>query len=82
MSYLKDWPVIKQQLQNFVGMWVISHMAFLHKYAEDKGESLAKAEREIFAIDFMQKYKLKYFIKRRFPVLHDQLVILKRTLRK
>jgi glycosyltransferase involved in cell wall biosynthesis len=80
MSYLKDWASIKQQMQNFVGLWIVSHLAFLHKYGEHKGASLAKAEREIFAIDFMRKYKLKYFIKRRFPVLHDQLVILKHKL--
>ncbi len=77
MSYLKDWPAIKKQVQDFVGVWIVSHMAFLHKYADDKDESLAKVEREIFAIDFMSKYKLKYFIKRRFPILHDQLVRLK-----
>ena len=80
ISYLKDWPVIEQQVQNFVGMWIISHLAFLHKYGENKSASLAKAEREIFAIGFMRKHKLKYFIKRRFPVLHHQLVILKHKL--
>ncbi|MBC7507502.1 MAG: hypothetical protein H7320_01945 [Ferruginibacter sp.] len=77
MSHLKDWHVIKIQVQNFVGIWLVSHLAFLHKYAEDKGKSLAKAEKEIFAIDYMQKFKLKYFIKRKFPILHDQLVKLK-----
>lgn len=82
MSHLKDWETIKQQVQNFVGLWIISHLAFLHKYADDKDDSLKKAEREIFEIDFMRKYKLKYFIKRRFPALHDQLVILKRKLKK
>ena len=82
MSGLKDWPLIKQQIENFVGLWIVSHLIFLHKYSEDNGNSLAKAEREIFAIDFMKKYKLKYFIKRRFPALHDQLVILKRKLKK
>lgn len=82
MSYLKDWPVIKQQVYNFVGIWIITHLAFLHKYNEDEDGSLTKAERDIFAIDFIRKYKLKYAIKRKFPGLHDQLVALKRKLRK
>ncbi len=50
MSYLKDWPVIKQQMQNFVGMWMVSHLSFLHKYAEDKDGSLAEAEREFLQL--------------------------------
>jgi len=29
-----------------------------------------------------QQYKLKYFLKRRFPFIHDQLVTLKRKLKK
>ena len=46
LSMLKDWKIIEKQVENFVGVWVISHLAFLHKYAEDKGDSLAKAEKE------------------------------------
>jgi glycosyltransferase involved in cell wall biosynthesis len=80
MSYLKEWPVINQYVQNFVGVWIVSHLAFLHKYAVDKGATLAKAEKEIFALDFMKQFKLKYFIKRRFPVLHDQLVTVKKKM--
>lgn len=82
MSGLKDWPLIKQQIENFVGLWIVSHLIFLHKYSGDKGESLANAEREIFAIDFMKKFKLKYFLKRKLPFLHDQLVTIKHKLRK
>jgi glycosyltransferase involved in cell wall biosynthesis len=82
MAALKDWAFIRQRVQHFVGTWIVSHLTFLHKYADDKDESLVKAEKEIFAIDFMKKYKLKYFIKRRFPVLHNQLVSLKLKLKK
>ena len=82
LSGLNGWPAINQLVHNFVGIWLVSHMAFLHRYAEDKDQSLAKAEREIFEIDFMRKYKLKYFLKRRFPVLHDQFVTLKQKFRK
>ncbi len=82
MSHLKDWPIINKQIKNFVGVWLVSHLAFLHKYADDKGESLSVAEKEIFAIDYMRSYRLKYFIKRRFPILHDQLVSVKNKWRK
>lgn len=82
MSHLKDWLIIKQHIQNFVGVWIITHLTFLHKYGEDNDESLAIAEREVFAIDFMSKYKLKYIIKKKFPHLHDQIVIFKNKLRK
>ena len=80
MSYLKGWPSIEHKIQNFVGMWIISHLSFLHKYGEDKSGSLASAGKEIFKIDFMRKHKFKYFMKKKFPALHDQLVILKRKL--
>ncbi len=82
MSYLNEWPVIKKQMENFVGLWLVSHLAFLHKYGQDNSGSLSKVEKSIFSIDFMRKYKLKYFIKRKFPVLHDQLVVVKSKLKK
>ena len=59
-------------------VWLISHMAFLRKYGDNKDGSLSKAEKEIFSMGFMQKYKMKYFLKRRFPVLHNQLVSVKK----
>ena len=82
MKDLKDWNIIKEQVQNFVGVWIVSHLSFLHKYAEDKDGGLLKAEKEIFAIDFMRKYKLKYFLKRRLPFLHDQIVSFKNKRKK
>lgn len=82
MSYLNDWSIIEKHMENFVGIWVVSHLAFLHQYAQDGGGSLLKAEKEIFSIDFMKKYRLKYFIKKRFPVLHNQLVALKYKMKK
>lgn len=78
MNSLEHWPAIKIHIQDFVGIWLVSHLSFLHKYAVDKGESLAKAEAEIFSIDYMRKYKLKYFLKRHFPGLHDRVVKIKK----
>ena len=81
MSYLDDWTTIRQQVENFVGVWLVSHLAFLHKYAEDKGGSLAQAEKEIFELGYMRKFRLKYFLKRRFPLMHDKLVAIKLKLK-
>lgn len=80
MNNLKEWEKINRLIKNFVGVWVVSHLSFLHKYAEDKGRSLKIAEEEIFAVEFMKNFKLKYFLKRYFPSLHDKLVILKSKL--
>jgi len=77
MSGLKDWSAIKLMIDNFVGVWLVGHLAFLHKYAEDKGATLKQAEDEIFKLDYMQKFKIKYFLKRHFPVVHDRIVAFK-----
>src|SRR5205085_1448427 len=61
MSGLKDWPIIKKQIEDFVGVWIVSHLSFLHRYAEEK-ETLVRAEKEIFEIETMKRYKLKYFL--------------------
>ncbi|MEP6675266.1 MAG: glycosyltransferase family A protein [Ferruginibacter sp.] len=82
LSYLDDWIIIQKQMQHFVGVFIIAHLAFLHKYTVDTDKSLATAEKEIFEIDFMKKFKLKYFLKRRLPALHDLLVGFKQKIRK
>ena len=78
MSHLKNWPSIKLQIDNFVGIWLVSHLVFLNKYSKSKSNSLKIAEKEIFEIEFMRKFKLKYFLKKRLPFIHDKLVDLKR----
>ena len=82
ISYLKDWPVIKQQMLNFVGVWIVSHLSFLYKYTSDKTGSLKKAQQEIFSIGFMKRYRFKFFMKKNFPKIHNQLVVLKQGMRK
>jgi hypothetical protein len=78
---LESWPVAKNKMLRFAGHWVISHMAFLHQYfsnEEADRESLKQAEIDVFNIEFMKKYKLKYYLKKNFPKTHDQVVNLKR----
>jgi glycosyltransferase involved in cell wall biosynthesis len=81
MPGLKDGAYIKELIHKFLAVWLISHMSFLHTYGDNKDGSLSNAEKEIFSMEFMKKYKFKYFLKRRFPVLHNQLVSLKQKLK-
>ena len=80
MNHLISWPVIKLLIDNFVGIWLVSHLAFLNKYFKSKNISLEIAEKDIFEIEFMRKFKLKYFLKKRLPFIHDKLVDLKSKL--
>lgn len=68
-------------IQKFVGLWVIGHMAFLHKYGESIDlPSLQQAEKDVFQIDYMKSFRLKYVLKKNMPVLHQILVNLKKKL--
>jgi len=80
MSHLKEWPVIKKQMLRFLGMWLVSHMSFLYRYVKDN--NLREAEKDVFSVDHMKKYKLKYYLKTRLPFIHDSIVKLKQLLKK
>jgi glycosyltransferase involved in cell wall biosynthesis len=82
-SHLKDWPEIKKLMLRFTGLWVISHMSFLHSYykkTNDSDKHLREAETDVFRIGYMKKFRGKYFLKKNFPFLHDLLVKFKKTL--
>jgi glycosyltransferase involved in cell wall biosynthesis len=84
LSHLESWPVAKGLMLRFTGLWVISHLAFLHHYfSGDKNdkESLKKAEEDVFRIDFMKPYKTKYFLKKNYPKLHNQIVAIKKNIK-
>ena len=77
VAHLKTWPLIHKQMLRFTAMWVVSHMAFLYRYQEKI--KLIEAEREVFAIGYMKKYRLKYFLKTRSPLIHDLIVKIKKA---
>jgi glycosyltransferase involved in cell wall biosynthesis len=84
-SHLPEWPQIKTKMLRFTGLWVVSHMAFLNNYYKKKGDqnaSLRNAEKEVFKIDYMKKYRFKYFLKKNFPLIHDIAVKLKKVITK
>lgn len=80
LNHLSSWPLIEKQMLNFTGLWVITHLSFLKNYFKRSKEkkNFSKVENELFKIDFIKKYKLKYYLKTHSPFLHDQLVLLKR----
>lgn len=87
LSQLQNWPVIKSQMEHFVAVWLIRHVAFLKGYSKqskdlDNLKELRDCEREIFQIPFIKPYKLKYYLLTHFPSLHDKAVKWKKSLRK
>ena len=83
LKHLPLWPSIEKQMLNFVGLWVVSHLAFLNThFRKGNDNSLRNAQTEIFKIDYMKKHKLKYKLKKHTPIIHDQIVSLKKRLNK
>jgi hypothetical protein len=83
VAHLAEWEDIKRRMLKFTALWVVSHISFLHHYYKSSGmydKSLAEAEKTVFRIGFIRKYKTKYFIKKNFPALHDLLVRFKKKL--
>jgi glycosyltransferase involved in cell wall biosynthesis len=81
MHKLNNWPTIKKLMLDFTGVWLVSHLTFLNKYGTDTSGTLKAAEKEIFKMPYMKKFRFKYFMKKNYPTLHDQLVKLKQTLK-
>lgn len=82
INHVADWPVIEKQMTHFVALWVLTHLAFLKKYyalfSSEEPIDLGVYEREIFALPMMKKYRVKYLLKTRSPLVHDMIVKLKR----
>ncbi len=82
LNHLPSWQLIKKQMINFTGLWIVTHLAFLYSYFRKSNQKtdFSKVEKEIFKIDFMKRHKLKYYLKTKSPFLHDQIVSLKKKL--
>lgn len=83
LNHLPSWSIIEKQMLSFTGLWVVTHLSFLNKFFKDPEEkkNFQAVEKKIFKIDFMKKYKIKYFLKIHSPILHDQIVSIKRKLK-
>ncbi|MEO6329146.1 MAG: glycosyltransferase family 2 protein [Ginsengibacter sp.] len=83
LKHLPSWPIIEKQMLNFLGLWMVSHLAFLYSYFKkskknELSDQLRIVENEVFKIDLMKKYKLRYLTKTRAPLLFTQLLLLKK----
>lgn len=83
IRHVQGWPVIERSMERFVALWVLTHLAFLKRYYsifKDDSIDLTVYEKQIFSLPLMKKYKAKYFLKTRLPVLHDFIVRSKKKL--
>ncbi len=83
LKHLPSWDLIEKQMLNFTGLWVVTHLSFLYHYFRKTKEKISFriVEKKLFKMDFIRKYRLKYFLKKHFPFLHDQLVLLKKRMK-
>lgn len=79
-----DWPVIEKKMHDFVALWVVSHLSFLHSYyrifPNEEAMDLRPVERQVFTVPFIKKYHFKYWLKIHSPGLHQLIVTVKKQL--
>jgi glycosyltransferase involved in cell wall biosynthesis len=82
INHVQDWPVIKANMERFVGLWVIGHLNFLHRYYKINGgeKVLKEHEKEIMALPVVKPYRFKYWLKKNMPAVHQFLVVVKRNI--
>lgn len=82
-GHVPDWEKIKPYMYRFTALWVVSHMSFLDGYYKKinrKDTGLREAEKEVFAIPYVRKFRTKYWLKKNTPAFHDLLVKLKKRI--
>ncbi|MBK7433803.1 MAG: glycosyltransferase [Chitinophagaceae bacterium] len=72
VAKVDEWPLIREQMNRFTAIWVVSHLSFLYFYMKEV--DLRPTEKEVFSVPLMKKYRVKYFLKTRIPFLHDAIV--------
>ena len=80
---VEDWPAVQPIMQNFVALWAVSHLSFLHYYFKihhQEPVGLRAAEKAVFAVPYIKQYRFKYWLKVHFPRLHNLIVGMKRRL--
>jgi glycosyltransferase involved in cell wall biosynthesis len=83
LSYLENWPLIKNLINRFTSLWLVEHISFLYLYKGEGAinlESLDVAQKQVFAIDYIKPFKLKFILKKNFRSFHDLIVVIKSKL--
>ena len=85
LGHVNDWDQIRKLITHFFGAWITGHMAFLYQYNKDhhiEDPSFRDAEEKVLQYPAVKPFLTKYKIKKRYPVLHDNIVIVKSLLKK
>lgn len=84
LKHVDGWPDIEPKMKHFVATWLVTHLTFLRNYyslfQKDEVGNLKSAEDAIFEIDYIKRYKKKYWLKLNTPIVHDLLVGINRRL--
>jgi len=83
LGYLVEWPELRRIIFRFFGLWITGHMAFLYHYYKSNhldNSSLLAVEKEVLSSSIVNKYQIKYFLKKNLPALHDAIVKAKKLL--
>lgn len=81
-SHLNEWPAIKAKMLRFTALWIISHLSFLNSYYRKLNldrESLKDAEKQVFELDYVKQFRVKYILKKNLPGIHNFIVRLKKA---
>lgn len=83
LSQRDDWPVIKPLMEKFIGRWMVGYGLSIRKHLEaNKGsfKELNQMIRKIFRINYIAKWKWKYYIGAYFPRTFEYLLKIKKYL--
>lgn len=82
MGRRKDWETLKPEILSFIGRWMVGHSLLVRRYLTIHNfpdKDFKKALNRIFKISYLQKWKMKYYIASKFPILFKFLIELKST---
>jgi hypothetical protein len=75
-----DYSGLGKYIEPFLGRWVVEYAVSIHKFLRDKNlpkEDFKKFAKKIFRISYLKKWRWKYLIAIKFPILFELLVTIK-----
>ncbi len=80
LSNREDWPLIRPQMEKFIGRWMVGYGLSLRKHLKKNNQSvngLNVVLNRIFEISYLRKWKWKFYIGAYFPRLFEALIKIK-----
>jgi glycosyltransferase involved in cell wall biosynthesis len=82
IKHVDNWPVVERNMKHFVSVWVLTHLSFLRRYytffPSEESTRLPIYEKAVFQLPMMKPYRLKFWLKKNMPLLHNFIVAQKR----